>query len=72
MKHLADLGHRNILAISSEPPSVSTIQRLNGWKDAMRELNVPNYQRLFVDCSVRSPASIRSRAPMKVSLLAGQ
>jgi DNA-binding LacI/PurR family transcriptional regulator len=53
VQHLAELGHRNILAITSEPPSVSTVHRLNGWKDAMRELNVPNAQRLFVDCSVR-------------------
>jgi DNA-binding LacI/PurR family transcriptional regulator len=53
VRHLAELGHKHILAITSEPPTVSTMQRLKGWKDALKELDLPDHQKLFADCSVR-------------------
>ncbi len=53
VKHLVELGHRNILAVTSEPPTVSTIRRLNGWRDMMKELDIPDLQHLLADCSVR-------------------
>ena len=53
VNYLAELGHRKILAMTSEPPAANNLMRLNGWRDGMRELGLENPEQLYVDASVR-------------------
>lgn len=55
VEHLAGLGHRKILAIMSEPPSAMVLERIAGWRDAMREHQlVDDPEALFVNCGTKS------------------
>ncbi|MEJ0001439.1 MAG: substrate-binding domain-containing protein [Verrucomicrobiota bacterium] len=52
-KHLLDLGHRRIVAMSSEPPNPSNSLRLEGWASALRRAGIRRHDDLIADCSVR-------------------
>ncbi|MEO0515427.1 MAG: LacI family DNA-binding transcriptional regulator [Planctomycetota bacterium] len=54
VNHLADLGHRKILAIMSEPPAGMVQARIAGWREVMveREL-VEDVDQYFVNCGCR-------------------
>lgn len=48
VKHLAELGHRRILLLVSEPPAPSGDLRIAGWRQAMEELGQENIDELIV------------------------
>jgi len=52
-EHLLGLGHRNILAVTSEPTSSFTSRRLAGWRHALQGAKVGNISSLLVDCTVQ-------------------
>lgn len=52
--HLADLGHRKILAVMSEPPSGKVQARIAGWREVMQERGlVQDVETYFVNCGCR-------------------
>lgn len=51
--HLLQLGHRNIVAMTSEPQTSLTSQRLSAWRDALEKAGVRQASRLLADCSVK-------------------
>ena len=52
-EHLLSLGHRDILAVTSEPPCAFTNRRLAGWRQALQTAKVGNISSLLVDCSAQ-------------------
>ncbi len=50
--HLLQLGHRNIVAMTSEPQTTLASQRLSAWRDALEKAGVRQTARLLADCSV--------------------
>jgi DNA-binding LacI/PurR family transcriptional regulator len=52
-QHLIDLGHRNIVAMPSEPPNPSNSLRLEGWSRALHRAGVRKLDGMIADCSVR-------------------
>ena len=63
VEHLASLGHRQILAIQSEPPSPIALDRIAGWREAMQQnqllSKIPGSspESLLVDCGTK-PAQL--------------
>lgn len=53
VEYLAGMGHRRILAVSSEPMSRTKFDRLAGWRCAMREMGVEDVSNLLVDSPTR-------------------
>ncbi len=53
-EHLLSLGHKRIAVMLSEPPNPSSSQRLSGWRDALQDAGVTDFDKLIFDCSVRS------------------
>ena len=52
-KHLTELGHRQIIAMPSEPPNPSNSLRLDGWSAALHRAGVRKQEGMIADCSVR-------------------
>jgi len=52
--HLLKLGHRRILAMTSEPHSGLASQRLLAWRDMMEKNGVGNISSFLADCSVKA------------------
>ncbi len=48
-QHLIDLGHTNIGFIAGEAEHMSTVERLKGYKDALKENNLPVIEQLIID-----------------------
>lgn len=52
-QHLIDLGHRQIVAMPSEPPNPSNSLRLDGWSAALHRAGIRKLDGMIADCSVR-------------------
>ena len=52
-EHLLALGHRRIAILLSEPVNASSSSRMRGWRDALKEAGVADFDNLIFDCSVR-------------------
>lgn len=52
VEHLAGLGHRQILAVVSEPMMRSVHERVIGWRQGMRAIGVADCEHLLLDCGV--------------------
>ncbi len=54
VEYLAELGHRQILAVMSEPPSAMILDRIAGWREAMRQSRLTDdLDALFVNCGTQ-------------------
>lgn len=61
--HLADLGHRKILAVMSEPPSGVVQARIEGWRQIMEERElVPEVDPYLVNCKCHPATSSTDNA----------
>ena len=54
VEHLCELGHERIAILIDQPHVSSVIQRVKGWKDAMRENGQKNLDDLVIDSRVGS------------------
>lgn len=52
--HLIQLGHRHIVAMTSEPYSPLASRRLAAWRDVMEEGSLGDTDLLVADCSVKA------------------
>lgn len=52
VQHLAERGHRNILAVVSEPLMRSVHERVLGWRQGLRSVGVQDPDTLLLDCGV--------------------
>jgi LacI family transcriptional regulator len=50
--HLLALGHKNVIAFLSEPPTSRMRDRLAGWKAALLEAGVRHPEQMVIDCGV--------------------
>jgi DNA-binding LacI/PurR family transcriptional regulator len=50
--YLLGLGHKNVIAFLSEPPTSRMRDRLEGWKAALLEAGVRHPERMVIDCTV--------------------
>ncbi len=71
-EHLLSLGHRRIAVMLSEPPNMSSTQRMTGWRDALREAGVTDFDKLIFDCSVRSGTNAITGSYEKFNILLRQ
>ena len=54
VEHVASLGHRRILMVVDQTMACPSItNRVNGWRHAMRQIDVSDTEGLLVDCHVR-------------------
>jgi DNA-binding LacI/PurR family transcriptional regulator len=62
VEHLASLGHRDIAILFNQPPTTSGLDRIDGWRNAMRSLRVGNVEELLLDCYLRPHQDSREAA----------
>lgn len=53
VQHLAERGHRHVLAVVSEPPSRTSFDRVVGWREAMKRIGMDDCEKLLINCPVR-------------------
>ncbi|MEX2608130.1 MAG: LacI family DNA-binding transcriptional regulator, partial [Kiritimatiellia bacterium] len=51
--HLLELGHRRIGVLIDQPPTTTTLQRMEGWRDAMRDAGIEDLFPLILDAGVQ-------------------
>ena len=52
-EHLLGVGHRRIAVMLSEPVNASSSQRMSGWREALKNAGVTDFDQLILDCTVR-------------------